>query len=477
MTLAEILKESGYATGLFGKWHNGEQFPHNPQGQGFDQFFGFSSGHWNNYFDTELEHNGSTIQTEGFITDVLTKKAIRFIEANQEGPFLCYVPYNAPHGPFQVPDRYFDKYKASGVDDKTAAVYGMVENIDDNIGRLLQTLDSLRIEENTIVIFLTDNGPNGLRFNGGMKGIKGKVDEGGVRVPFFIRWPGTIAGDQEIDRIASHIDLLPTLMDLCNIALDDSLKIDGKTLVPLINGNESTWEPRNIYTHQVQQTLAMTPGSVRNDRYRLVLRNDSTLLYDMIEDPFQTNNISTTLPKIANSLRKDYLAWFEDVTKNHTAPPPIEIGHQNYRKVKLPAHEAKLKGGIEFKGGMGWANDYIVNWGSGNDVAIWQVDVIRETAIEIKVWYTASERSAGSEIAIEMNRQELKNTIKEVFDPEFVTSKDRIPRGEVYEKPWASLTLGTFQVTNGVHDIHLRVKENEDIDGLDIKMLELSAND
>ena len=188
VTFGEIFKKAGYQTGLFGKWHNGSHYPMDPKGQGFDTFFGFKMGHLNNYFDTELEYNGTMVKTDGFITDVLTDSALAFIERNQNTPFLAYIPYNAPHSPFQVPDRYFVKYKAQRLDDKNASVYGMVENIDDNIGRVVSKLDELGISDKTIVIFLTDNGPNGgNRFNGNMKGWKAKVDEGGVRVPFFLK--------------------------------------------------------------------------------------------------------------------------------------------------------------------------------------------------------------------------------------------------------------------------------------------------
>lgn len=477
VTIAEILRDAGYSTGIFGKWHNGEQYPHNPQGQGFDTFFGFSSGHWNNYFDTQVESEGETVRTTGFITDVLTDQAIEFIHENQDDPFLCYVPYNAPHGPFQVPDKYFNKYKSGGLDDKTAAVYGMVENVDDNVGLLLQTLDSLQLKENTIVVFLTDNGPNGRRYNGGMKGVKGNVDEGGVRVPFFIRWPGKIRANHEIETIASHIDVLPTLAQLCGISLPDSLALDGVSLGPLLSDNAEEWKPRNIYTHQVRQTLAMTLGSVRSDRHRLVLRNDSTLLYDMIQDPFQTNDISVSQLMVANKLRADYISWFEDVTKNYSSPPPIEIGYEKYTRIRLPAHEAKLTGNIKFKGGMGWANDYIVNWISSEDVASWDINIKRPSEIEVSMWYTASENSVGSEVKIEMNGEELRSSISEVFDPEFIYSPDRVPRGEVYEKRWTSIVLGSLKSEAGIYDINLRIVNNLDAAGLDVKMLELTQSD
>ncbi|MGK2863175.1 MAG: sulfatase-like hydrolase/transferase, partial [Chitinophagaceae bacterium] len=181
-TLAELFKANGYNTGIFGKWHNGEHYPNRPNDQGFDEFLGFCAGHLSNYFSTDLNYNGKDVKTKGYITDVLTDAALKFIEANKQSPFFCYIPYNAPHTPHQVPDKYFNKYKAKGLDNELASIYGMVENVDDNIGRLVHFLKKNQLEENTIIIFMSDNGPNGIRYNGAMKGIKGSVHEGGVRV-------------------------------------------------------------------------------------------------------------------------------------------------------------------------------------------------------------------------------------------------------------------------------------------------------
>ena len=236
VTLAEIFRDAGYATGLFGKWHNGSHYPSDPIGQGFQTFVGFAAGHWNNYIDAPLVANGRTIQTEGFITDVLTDSALAFIDRHRAEPFFAYVPYNAPHSPFQVPDRYFDAYTARGLDAKSAAVYGMVENLDDNLGRLLDRLDALGLTDDTIVVFLTDNGPNGERFNGHMRGIKASVHEGGSRVPLFVRWPGHIDPASGVREIAAHIDLLPTLAELAGIALPDGLALDGVSLANALLG-------------------------------------------------------------------------------------------------------------------------------------------------------------------------------------------------------------------------------------------------
>jgi arylsulfatase A len=156
-TIAQIFKNSGYKTACFGKWHNGSNYPYHPNARGFDTFTGFCAGHWNNYFDTTLEHNGSPLKTKGYIADVLTEHAINFIEQDKNLPFFCYLAYNTPHGPYQVPDKYFDKYKGQGLDDQTAAIYGMCENIDDNFRKILDALDRLNLAKNTIVIFTTDN--------------------------------------------------------------------------------------------------------------------------------------------------------------------------------------------------------------------------------------------------------------------------------------------------------------------------------
>ncbi len=224
-TIADAFKAAGYATAAFGKWHNGTQYPYHPNARGFDEFFGFCSGHWGLYFDPELEHNGRIVRGKGYITDDLTDHALGFIEQNRERPFFCYLACNTPHSPFQVPDRFYGKFKDAPIQmraqdpakeelDKTRCVLAMCENIDWNVGRVLDKLDQMKLAENTIVIYFSDNGPNSWRWNGGMKGRKASTDEGGLRVPFVVRWPGRIDAGKRIPQIAGAIDLLPTLTAL-----------------------------------------------------------------------------------------------------------------------------------------------------------------------------------------------------------------------------------------------------------------------
>ena len=266
VTIAELLRDAGYATGCFGKWHNGAHWPTDPHGQGFDRFAGFAAGHWNNYFDPLLpyppRHAATRIEpadpdgpvrTEGYIADIFTDAALRFMGEQQIGekrdePWFCYVPFNTPHWPPQVGERLFEKYLARGFGPENAAAYAMVENLDRNVGRLLAALDQWGLAEDTIVLFLTDNGPNGNRFNGGMRGRKGSAHEGGVRVPLFVRWPGRIEPGTTIERNAMHIDLLPTLCELCNVPLPEGRELDGESLVPLLTGGAAGWPDRRLFT-------------------------------------------------------------------------------------------------------------------------------------------------------------------------------------------------------------------------------------
>ncbi len=170
--MLKCLKDNGYTTGCFGKWHNGGYFLQHPNRQGFDEYVGFCVGHLGYYFDAEYLHNDEVVKSEGYTTDYFTEKALEFIEERKNQPFLCYVPYNVPHSPFQVPADYFDKYRSMGLDSTLSSVYGMVDNMDHNIGRIIKKLDDEKLTENTIVIFFSDNGPNTDRYNGGMKGTE-----------------------------------------------------------------------------------------------------------------------------------------------------------------------------------------------------------------------------------------------------------------------------------------------------------------
>jgi len=478
VTVAEVLEKAGYATGCFGKWHNGAHYPHHPNGQGFGEFLGFCAGHWNNYFDTTLDHNGQPVETKGYISDVLTDAACRFIESNRRRPFFCYVPYNAPHGPFQVPDKYFDKYKARGLDDQLACIYGMCENLDDNVGRLLRLLDELEVRDNTIVFFLTDNGPNSDRFNGGMKGRKGSVDEGGVRVPLFVRWPGRIESGTEIPQIAAHIDLFATIVDLCELEMPATLSQDGISLAPLLQGRTQDWPDRMLFTFRSPGgTTAEMLGAVRTQRWRAVKRRRAWQLYDMSADPGQTRDVAAAEPERLASLRRAYEDKVREVTSAGFDAIPTHVGYGDWPVVTLPGHEAFLAPapgrGISYVGTSGWANDWITNWTDTRSYAWWPVKVVEAGRFEVAILYTCAREHLGTRLRVELAGRTVEAVVNKAHDPDPIPSPDRVPRGEVYQKVWAELELGTMRLEPVAAHLILRAPEIPTGQACDIKAVRL----
>ena len=462
-TVAEILSAAGYATGCFGKWHNGAHYPYHPNGQGFDEFSGFCMGHWNNYFDTGLERNGTPLSSKGYINDVVTDAALAFIEEHRDEPFFCYVPYNTPHSPFQVPDRYFDKYKARGLDDTLACVYGMCENLDDNLGRLLAQLDALGLAEDTIVVFLCDNGPNTDRFNGGMRGRKGSVHEGGVRSPFFIRWPKHIEPGTVVAPIAAHIDLLLTLLDLTGVQRPPEVRLDGKSVAPLLAGKTDGWPDRMLFTYWRGR------GAVRTQRYRMVMENKSWLqLYDMVADPGQKQDIAKAKPEVTEQLKAAYDTWFSDVSQGMAEPPPIPLGHREMPQVEMTTPDATWQGDLKF-GGRHANNNWVTNWTSTEDHLYWEVDVVRAGSYDVTLMYTCPEADVGARICVEADGQRVEGVVKKAHDPPFVPSPDRVPRREVYEKVWAPLPLGKLELPKGRCRIYVKTLEITGQAAMDLK--------
>ncbi len=469
VTLAEILESAGYATGCFGKWHNGAYYPYHPNGQGFRHFLGFCAGHWNNYFDTGLEHNGVPVQTKGYINDVLTDAAVKFIRENTDRPFFCYVPYNTPHSPFQVPDKYFDKYKAKGLDDKLACVYGMCENLDDCLGRLLDTLEQQNLTEKTIVLFITDNGPNGSRYNGDMRGHKGSPHEGGSRVPCFISWPGHIGAGTTVPHISAHIDILPTLVDLAGIRSPNTLLLDGKSLKPLLEGRTENWPDRHLYTHWVNR------GAVRTPRYRAVKKGDRWELYDMLDDPGETRDLGGEKPDLLAEFKKEYEGWYREVTGSGIKKIPIPVGYKEMPVVTLTAHECTLRGAVEYKGGQGWANDWVTGWRDTASSISWDIDVVRPGGYRVSVLYTCPEKDVGSRIRLQAGSATVEGVVQKAHDPQAVPSPDRIPRKEVYEKQWAELALGTIELEKGPKPLELCALSKPGDLVFDVKAVRLEA--
>lgn len=462
VTIAELFKTADYKTGLFGKWHNGSTYPHNPVGQGFDDFLGFCAGHWNNYFDAELEtETGDFVKTEGYISDVLTDRAIEFIDKNKEEPFLCFIPYNAPHAPFQVADKYYDKYAEMGLDERTAAVYGMCENIDDNVGRLITHLKENNLWENTIFIYTTDNGPNGDRYNAEMKGKKATVHEGGVRVPMYMRIPGY--GKVEIDELTAHIDIFPTLAALCGVKVPENLDIHGLNISPLLKGDSNNFDKRSIFTHNQPWHFAEAPaGAVRTEQYRLVFSKDNdTTLYDLNVDPSQLKDIRNDHPEVTNQLAADYHQWFMNVTPNGKEPKAerIQLGHDKSPKTILEAVDGTTKNKVRYQG-KGWSNDWARNFKNKKGVIQWDVKVVEEGDYAIQMLYSCSDEFKGFKIFVEAGEQHTTRIMDKAFETQVVEMPDREARTEMNEYTWGTLKLGKLHLKKGKHTIKVRVSND-----------------
>ncbi|MEJ7766911.1 MAG: arylsulfatase [Chitinophagaceae bacterium] len=467
VTIAEAFKGAGYTTGIFGKWHNGAHYPEHPLSQGFDEFFGFCGGHWTNYFNTSLEHDGKMVATTGYITNVLTDAALNFIQKNQSNPFFCYIPFNAPHAPFQVPDRYFDRYKTQGLNDEVSAVYGMVSNLDENVGRILDKLKELKLDDNTIVVFFTDNGPNSERYNGDMKGRKGSVDEGGSRVPLFIRWPGKIKENVVVKPLAAHIDLYPTLIELTGIPMPKTLPQDGKSLVPLLYGPAPAWPERTFFTHVYKKNalsgdLSPYPGAIRTTQYRFVRGEQSDKLYDMIADPSQKHDIAGQKQEIVNTFHEQFDNWFADVSRIKIKPEITQIGSAGGSRIELFAPDASLSGQLQYYGKNGYVHDWLVGWKHPDDVATWNINVVNKGKYKVMVTYNLPEDMVGTHLNLVIADQILTTTIKKPFNGAFIKSANRVPDAGVPERDWGELPMGSIMLYPGYYTLKI-MRPDQDV--------------
>lgn len=355
ITIPEVLKTAGYTSGYFGKWHLGDEEPYQPENRGFDESFIHGAGGigqtyagscadvpGNTYFDPVFKHNGKFVKTEGYCTDILFKATLGWIRSvkDSDKPFFAYLSTNAPHSPFIAPPEYQKHFEELGFDSKVAGFYGMVEHIDNCMGQMFRQLDDWGLMDNTIIIFTSDNGMTrigcGLRgfggrpqvklgtdrdgdammsYNAGMKGLKGTVNEGGVRVPFFVRWSGVIKEGRTESRVASYLDILPTLADFVGAELPDSQQFEGRSLKPLILERESEWEDRFLFQHVTRWDHEANPDdfkwgqySVRSQRFRLV-QNE---LFDMESDPEQNIDVANQYPALVDSMKSAYEKFWDE---------------------------------------------------------------------------------------------------------------------------------------------------------------------
>ena len=307
----------------------------------------------------------------------------------------------------------------------------------------------------TIVIFTSDNGPWLPRYNGDMRGRKAEVDEGGVRVPFFIRWPEHIQPGRTVTQIAAHIDLFPTILELCDVPGTKTLPQDGRSLVPLLDGETVDWPDRMIFTHQNRLgETHMTPGSVRTQQYRLVNRGDGYELYDMTADPGQKHDVAGQHPAVTKRLASAYEAWYKEVTSAGVDAPPVPIGHPEAHVTAIQGEDSSLHGGLEFRGRHGWAHDSILNWKHADDHVVWHLDVLRPGRYEVTLMYSCPRADVGSRIEIEIGSQCAEATITRAHDPQAPESqpvgrKHVATSGPVWVKTWAPLVFPPVALEKG----------------------------
>ena len=339
-TLPQALQSAGYKTGLFGKWHLGDDKPYLPQSRGFDEvlmhgaggigqtiFGDFPTNKRNLYFDNVLLHNETIVETKGFCTDVFFNAALSWIkeQTKTKNPYYAYIALNAPHAPLVAPERYKKRFLDMGYDNGTAGRYGMIENIDDNFGQLMNKLVEWDALENTLVIFTTDNGATHLNgslnnkkvqhFNANLKGGKNSPYEGGNHVPFFCYWKGVLAEGKDINQLSAHIDLYPTFVELAGATLPAKMQdLDGKSLVPLLEGKTKQWKDRELFVHCGRwkdgkaEEFKYTKYAVRSQEWRYVNSNE---LYNVSKDPSETTNVVEKYPKIASKYKSLFDAWWE----------------------------------------------------------------------------------------------------------------------------------------------------------------------
>ena len=486
VTIADLFKKTGYATGAFGKWHNGSQWPYHPNARGFDEYYGHTAGHWGEYFDPPLEHNGNPVRDKGFIVDICTNRALEFIQRNKDTPFFCYVPFTTPHSPWAVPKEYWQRFRDLQITqpatlpdqeefDHTRCAYAMLENQDWNVGRVLDLLQDLKLAENTIVVYFSDNGPNSWRWNDGMKGRKGSVDEGGIRSPCFVRWPATIPAGGTYETIAAAIDLLPTLTALAGVDSSTEKPLDGRDLSDLLLGREAKPPDRLLFSTWSGRT------TVRSQRFRL---DNGGTLFDMENDPGQQSPANAQFPQEAAKLTTAMEAFAEDVfaergpipkVRGAVDPRPIDVGYQDFPRSWLPARDGQPEGDVQ-RSARAPNSSYFVNWTKTTDAVVWNVSVRNAGQYAVDLQYTCPANDVGSTVELSLGEQRLRGQVGPAWDPPLYTHQDTLPRppAESQMKEFHTLHLGVIRLEPGVGQLRLRALEIPGKTVMDLRSLTLT---
>jgi arylsulfatase B len=406
-TFGEVFGDNGYATGMFGKWHLGDNYPYRPEDRGFTEVVRHGGGgvgqtpdYWDNsYFDDTYWHNGKPTKYEGYCTDVYFQEAKRFMEESidSDKPFFTYISPNAPHSPFHCPDEFWKPYANKGISDKEAIFFGMIANIDHNLGELRKWLDKKGVSENTIFIFTTDNGSaSGSQvFNDGMRGAKASEYDGGHHVPFFMHWPeGKLTKPKDVDTLTAHIDILPTLIELCGLNGPMDYSFDGRSLAPLIYDNPAPWPSRTIVTdsQRVRDPIKWRKSATMTDKWRLINGEE---LYNMESDPGQTQDVSAQYPEVMQSLRVDYDRWWASISPGFAKETPIIVGNDAENPASLTSHD----------------------WLTNDPLTPWHQSFIRGARQGDGFWSIRIDKTGTYEIALRRWPQEVSKPINAKMAP------------------------------------------------------------
>jgi hypothetical protein len=418
-----------------------------------------------------MEHNGIIVQGKGFMPDDLTQRTIDFIKSREEQPFFTILSFNTPHSPMQMPDELWNSVKNRKLDslymgpqaenlDFTRAALAFCENIDWNVGRLMLSLDEEDLSQNTLIIFLSDNGPNSWRWNGGMKGRKGSTDEGGVRVPFIMHWPGHIKAGKKLPEIASIPDLLPTLIDLAGLDSDIPKPLDGRSLKPLLTNDATQWEDRMLINHWNGQT------SVRSQHFRL---DREERLYDLERDPAQQFDVTANYDSIWNVMMGVKKQFEQSVLADlpEIDDRPFTLGAPGAIYTHFPARDAEASG--EIRRSNQWPNcSFYTNWSEVRDSIYWNTEVMEDGLFNVMVYYTCAEEDAGTRLQLQLNSSILDFDVIEAHDPPLSGMEyDRIPREESYVKDFKKLNAGEIFLKKGHGMLSLKalnIPGNQSID-------------
>lgn len=432
VTVAELLGDAGYRTGLFGKWHLGKYPSYQPQNRGFDEFFGHYHGHIERYqFPDQVYHNGRPVEARGYVSDVFCDAAMDFIEYSvkrTDDPFFCALMFNAPHSPFLMDTSHYNqsqgdqtiaKYLDKGLPMREARLYALIDRVDQNLGRLLERIDQLGIAENTLVVFTSDNGGVSKFWKGGMNGNKASVYEGGVRAPCFVRWPEQIRAGTQVDSQTSHVDWLPTFCQLAGVQPPDDRIIDGISLVSALKGRGKPVHHEFVYhTWDRYTPNPDSRWSVSDNRWKLLCQvgtgkqgsRVNWRLFDLQSDPGESKNVAKQNPQQVDRLRRAFVDWFDSVTANRSYQPvPIPVAQQ---EVEIEPSWATWTGDqIQYTfDGYDW--DTIDSWNMPGERAAWNLDVNATGNYRVSLTYGCRPLDAGGTLKLAVGDQVIEHVVQ-----------------------------------------------------------------